>query len=185
MMSPNPIDHVSRRSLLKGSVAGIVLLGIGAHWPQRRTHASGMGWYADGDPALIRALAASMLRGSLPAAGAERDEGLDLTVAGVERAIMQQPSHVRDELRDLFDLLQLAPARLLMCGFWSPWDQVAVDDVDDCLTSWRNSRLELLRLAYLSLQELIVASYFMQPMAWARIGFDGPPDVERPVRRAP
>lgn len=178
MTKPTP----SRRAFLKGSLFGALLLEAGARWPVRRARAAAPAWLTVEDRDLVHAVAGAMLRGTLPVAGPERSRALDLTLAGVERSIRHQPAHVRDELRELFNLLQMAPVRLLMCGFWSPWSEAEEDDIDAFLSSWRESRIELLRLSYLSLQELITSSFFSEPMAWARIGYEGPPEIARPDR---
>lgn len=133
---------------------------------------------------MIRALAGVMLRGSLPTEHSQQAAGLTLTIAGVERAIARQPDHIRTELRELFDLLQLAPTRLLLCGFWGGWSTADPAAIDSFLQWWRSSRLELLRLAYLSLHELIVGSYYSTTLSWTHAGYDGPPELERTATEA-
>lgn len=175
------VRRSSRRAFLKASLSGAILLGAGALWPGRTVRATERGGLTAEDRDLIRALAGTILRGSLPPDAQGRARGLASTVTGVERAIAHQPAHIRAELRELFDLMHFALARLLLCGFWRPWSEAQDEDIDAFLTWWRNSRIELLRLSYISLQELIASSYFSDPMSWARIGYEGPPHVERPA----
>ena len=175
---------LDRRAFLKAGLTGALLLGAAAHWPLRAVHAADGPWLSREDGDLVRALGGVMLRGSLPVDKVRQVAALDLLVAAVERAIGYQPAHIRAELRELFDLLQAAPARLLLCGFWRPWARAEAEEIDDFLQWWRGSRLELLRLAYLSFHELIVGSYFGEPQSWQRIGYDGPPEIERPATGA-
>jgi hypothetical protein len=161
---------MNRREFFKlGMVGGAVLAvarGVRAAAPP--------GLLTAEDRPRLAAIARVILGPALPEAAAPRVvEAID----GIGRNL---PPATQAELRDLLDLLGLAPARLVLAGFWGDWQIQSASDIDAALDGWRTSRLALMRSAYGGLHELCTAAWYGDPMAWSRIGYHGPPDVERP-----
>jgi hypothetical protein len=84
---------------------------------------------------------------------------------------------VQEEVAQLFALLGFPVTRRLLAGVGSPWLEASDGSVQHFLERWRGSRFALLRSAYAALHELIMAAWYGNPAAWARIGYPGPPAI--------
>jgi hypothetical protein len=175
----------SRRELLKTGVLGcaaLAFVGLAARAAARPIEGD-FAFLTTEDRVIVAAIAPVMLAGALPAGGAERAsvEAPELAVAevvlGVDRAISGLAPATQAELRQLFDLLGLGIARVLVAGLWPSWDEAGAEDIAGFLGRWKESRFDLLRSAYLGLHELIVAAWYGNPRAWPRIGYPGPPEL--------
>ena len=118
-----------------------------------------------------------MLKGALPPDHGERNAAIGEIIRGVDFTIGCQPAHIRDEIRDLFGILTGTVTRALIAGIWRSWENASEKDVREFLTSWRNSRIDALRSAYIGLNNLIVGSWYGNPKSWKRIGYPGPPQI--------
>jgi len=98
---------------------------------------------------------------------------------GVEQAIKGLTPAVRDELRQLFDLLGFYPARRLLAGIGRSWRTAEAPEVEAFLIRWRDSRLQLLNSAYGALHQLVMAAWYGDEAAWTSIGYPGPPQLGR------
>lgn len=172
-----------RRTFLKAGVAGSALLLLG-RWPPQ-AHATDQildsrftftSLTAADAAALVR-IVPVMLEEALPQAHGERNAAIGEIIRGVDLTIGYQPVHIRDEIRDLFGILTGSVTRALVAGIWRSWENATEQDVREFLTSWRNSRLDMLRSAYVGLNNLIVGSWYGNPKSWARIGYPGPPKI--------
>ncbi|MCZ6522717.1 MAG: hypothetical protein O7A68_02480 [Alphaproteobacteria bacterium] len=171
----------SRRELLKTGVLGcaalaIVGLAAGA-WARAQPIEGDFTFLTPEDRVIVAAIAPVMLAGALPAGGAERASAEAEVVLGVDRAISGLAPATQAELRQLFDLLGLGIARVLVAGLWPSWDEAGAEDIAGFLERWRTSRFDLLRSAYLGLHELIIAAWYGNPRAWPGIGYPGPPEL--------
>ena len=97
-------------------------------------------------------------------------EGIDTAITGLS------PS-AQDELRQLFALLALPPARLAIARVSEPWNRASEAEVRACLDRFRGSSLMLLRSAYAAMHQLTFAAWYGNPTSWARIGYPGPPEI--------
>ena len=173
----------SRRQVLKTGVLGCAVLGIAALTATNLARgqlaaaidAERFAFLTPDDRAVVTAIAPVMLDGTLPAGGAERAAAMRDVVLGVDRAISGLPPATQAELRQLFDLLGLGIARIMVAGLWQPWERAEPQDIAAFLRSWRESWFSLLRTAYLALHELIFAAWYGNPRSWPRIGYPGPP----------
>jgi len=178
--SPTASPRISRRTLLKAGVASGVALVL-ARWLYVQTSATAA------DPSfaaldgrarsVVAAIVPVMLEGALPAgdaAIAARGE----VVAGVDRAVAGLSPAVRAELDELFSLLAFAPARCVVAGVWSPWQEASRESIAAFLERWRDSRFALLRSGFSALHQLILGAWYANPRAWPVIGYPGPPALE-------
>jgi hypothetical protein len=129
------------------------------------------------DRSVLAAVAPVMLAGALPAGDREREQAIVAVIRGVDRAVSGLPPGVQEEVAELFALLGFPLTRRLLAGVGSPWLQASAESVQGFLERWRASRLALLRSAYAALHELIMAAWYGNPAAWARIGYPGPPAI--------
>ncbi len=118
-----------------------------------------------------------MLHGALPPEEAPLKTAIGEVIYGVDLTIGYQPPGVRKEIRDLFNLLNNSAMRALVAGIWKPWDKATNEDIQEFLSGWRDSRFDLLRSAYIGLNNLIVGSWYGNPRSWSRIGYSGPPKL--------
>jgi len=182
ILPSTPIVHAGRRAFLKTGVAGAALL-FAARWaapiPAADAQTAGLplNFLTADDAGVLRRIAPVMLAGALPDEGAPRKTAIDEVITGVDLAIGYQPPSVRREIRDLFNLLENAVTRALAAGVWTSWDRASDQTIREFLASWHDSRFDLLRTAYIGLNNLIVGSWYGNPKSWARIGYSGPPKI--------
>ena len=82
---------------------------------------------------------------------------------------------VATPLELLFDLMYLAPTRVLMTGLWSSWENASEEDIEAFLTSWRDSSINKLRMGYAQLAQLTCLVYYSDPASWTAEIYPGPP----------
>jgi hypothetical protein len=178
LLSPQsdpPKFSMSRRTLLKVGVAGGAALLLGrwlytATTPRAAAHAA-----LDASArAVLAATIPVLLDGALPG-GTATAAAYAETLAGVEQTIAGLPPATRDELAELFSLLDFAPTRCLVAGVWAPWPQATRDTIAAFLTRWRDSRFALLRSAYGALHQIVLAAWYANPRSWPATGYAGPP----------
>lgn len=170
-----PRPSPSRRTFLKAGVAGgaALLLVRWLHAPATSPE-SRRAALTPSARAILLAVIPAFLDGALPA-GAPRSTARVQTLAGIEEAIAGLPPASREELADLFSLLDFAPARWFLAGVRSSWSEASTESVAAVLERWRDSRLALLRSAYGALHQLVLAGWYAQPGSWPATGYGGPP----------
>lgn len=170
----------TRRQFLQvGLAAGAVLAGAGWFALRRgREPAAGLQWLDRRSAAIVAALAPVVLEGALPQSEAERRQAVQDVIAAFDRAVAGLSPAVQAEIGQLFALLGLGAGRFVIAGVRSPWAEATPDEVAGFLRRWRTSRLALLRAGYQALTQLMLAAWYGNAAAWARIGYPGPPAVE-------
>ncbi len=173
--SAPPRSRISRRTFLKAGIAGGAALLL-VRWlnPPTALSQSTRAAVTPAARATLAAIIPVFLDGALPT-GAEVSTARAQTLAAIEEAIAGLPPASRDELAELFSLLDFAPTRCVVAGVWSPWSEASTESVAAFLERWRNSRLALLRSAYGALHQLVLAAWYAQPRAWPATGYGGPP----------
>jgi hypothetical protein len=165
----------TRRQFLQTGLLGGVLLAGAAWWAAPRTEPlpsavpPGLAWLGAADAVLIGAIAPVIL--GLP------DVPRPLVIEGVDRAVLALPAGVRQEIRQLFDLLGNGWGRRWLAGIDPPWAQADAADIARFLQRWQLSRLALLRSGYQGLHALIMAAWYGNPRSWAAIGYAQPAQV--------
>ena len=135
------------------------------------------------DVVIIGALIPVVLAGALPDGFGRQDmEGM---IRRIDASLDRLAPYTKAELRLLFDLIAIAPVRALLGRVWSPWEVAEKDDLDRFLDRWSDSSIPQLRSAYFALHEMITFAWYGDPAAWGRVGYPGPPDVERPKGELP
>jgi hypothetical protein len=174
-----PPPMISRRAFITTGIVGAAALAT-AHW-LRGPHAppgDATLRALDADAqAILGAIVPVLLAGALPVAAEAKRLAVADTVRGIDVAVSGLAPSAQDELRQLFALLALPPARLAIARVSEPWSQASEADVRACLDRFRRSSLTLLRSAYGALHQLTFAAWYGNPASWARIGYPGPPDL--------
>jgi hypothetical protein len=170
---------ISRRTFIITGLLGATALAAarwlrGPHAPP--SDASFRALDADAQ-AILLAIVPVLLAGVLPAAAEAKRLAVAETVKGIDVALSGLAPSAQDELRQLFALLALPPARLAIARVSEPWSQASEADVRACLDRFRSSSLTLLRSAYGALHQLTFAAWYGNEAAWSRIGYPGPPDL--------
>jgi len=127
------------------------------------------------DRTLIAAISPAMLAGALPNDPAKLKQAILEVVRGVDLTIAGLTPSVQDELGDLFYLLDFPAVRRFLAGVWTQWLDAKDHEIDRFLLSWQRSRIDLLRSGYQGFHEIIMASWYGNPLSWNGIGYDGPP----------
>lgn len=167
--------ETKRRSFLKAGVLGALALAAGGGI-YRAANPPAPGRFAlDGEArSALGAIVPALLAGALPAEPAARRAAISATIDGVHTAVSNLPLGVQQEVRDLFGLLALAPARRMLTGVSGGWVNATEAEVTAFLQDWRMHRYALLRGAYGALHDLALGAWYAQPGNWAAIGYPGP-----------
>ena len=171
-MKPQATDagRLTRRRFLRaGLLAGSLALGGGLlFWPRsvppgvdgeaRRWH-----FLSPANAQAVIALAPALLgptaSADLIASPAKRYALAD----GVDQAICLLTPGIRDELRQLFNLLASPGGRLLMLGQMADWPSASESALRSGLDTWCGARLDLLKSAYEGLRDLVFAVWYGDP----------------------
>ena len=172
---------LTRRQFIKaGIVGGAALAAAGLFYSRGLKEAPGSA-VSPGltfeERTIIAALVPAVLAGALPAAGEARSRAIVQTVDGVGVAIAGLSAAAQKELAELFTLLNIAPARVLLARLWPRWEEASPAEIAAFLQGWRESRLELLRSAYAALHDLVLGAWYGNPDTWEGIGYPGPPEM--------
>lgn len=163
---------LSRRQFLQAGIAGSALLAC-AGW----LNAAGARTLSVAEREMLAAVAGVLLDGALPKAGEARQQLIERNVDGIAQAVAGLSLATQKEIGELFGLLVLAPARLLIAGVSPPWREASPAEVAGFLAAWRSSRLGLLQSAYAALHDLSFGAWYAQPESWTDIGYPGPPEI--------
>ncbi len=174
--SAPPTFRISRRTLLKAGVAGgaTLLLVRWLYTSPSPPQLSPRQALAAPARTILAAIIPVLLDGALPI-GAELPAARAETLAAIEQTIAGLPPATREELAELFSLLDFAPTRCLVAGVWSPWPEASSEAIAAFLARWRDSRFALLRSAYGALHQIVLAAWYANPRAWPATGYAGPP----------
>ena len=171
---------MNRRRFLKTGLIGGAVLAAGAAWVVWRDvrDADASSPPRDRIVETLTAVAPVLLAGALPADAAQRSAALASVTAGVKEVIAAFPPAVRDEVNDLFRLLDIRIARQLLTGVAAPWREADPAAVHAFLERWRWSRIALLQSGYFALHDLVLGAWYANESAWGMLGYAGPPHVE-------
>jgi hypothetical protein len=125
--------------------------------------------------ALLGALIPVVLDGSIPQEPKARAQAVREVTEAFQRAVAGMSPPVQEEIGQLLGLIAFAPTRILFTGLPSSVEKSAPDEIARFLARWRVSQFDLLRAGYQALTQLIQASWYDNPSAWAAIGYPGPP----------
>lgn len=160
--------QLDRRQFLQVGVAGAIVLATVPLASRPRASSA----------AVVGALAPVVLAGALPADASEREAAVRSVVDAFHRAVGGMSPAVQEEIADLIGLLTFAPTRILFTGLGSRIEEASAEQISAFLSRWRRSGFDLLRAGYQALTQLIQASWYDNPSAWAAIGYPGPPQLE-------
>lgn len=169
---------LSRRHFLKTGAMGGMLLATGSAAAlltgcTQAQPSAGFVYLRDAELKVLRAVIPSVLAGTLPD-GKDRPAAIDKTLLSLDQLLANSSIAVGDQIHQLFALLSMAPTRIAMAGVWSDWPDASPADIEAFLLRWRDSRLELLRGAYLGLCKIINVAWYLLPESYAAVGYSAP-----------
>lgn len=168
----------SRRRFIFVGAAGA--LAAGAAWIVPRVMKSGVApkgsalvlEYAD----MLRVVATAVLGPALPTSAPERTAAIARVLVATGALIDNFPASTRREVADLFGLLALKPARALL-GYSGDWRDGDVSAAAHFMEGLRDSSIALKQQAYFALHDMVLGSYYADPLAWGPTGYPGPPKL--------
>ena len=169
---------LKRRTFLKAGVLGTLALAAGGALYRTVQGSVPLGdqdrYVLDGGArAVLGAIVPAIIGAMLPAPGEERAAAVARATDGVQQAIASLPLATQHEVRDLFGLLALAPARRLLAGV-PAWNETTPEQAAAFLQDWRTHRFAMLQNAYHALHDLVLGAWYAEPASWAAIGYPGP-----------
>lgn len=180
------IESSARRKVLKGALWGSLAIVSGVSLWQLSLTESVETVEADEYPYRFLNMDERLLLWSIipaylyPALDKNDEESRFLVLKNIDGAISGLPQSTQDELRQLFSLLSFQLGKALVAGIWTRWNQADINSLQSFLTAWRESYVALLRVGYLGLHQIIVGSFYGEPMSWQAIGYPGPPQMNLP-----
>lgn len=136
------------------------------------------------DRGILSKLIPVILAESLPFSVEERDLAIKEVIVGWDIAVIGLPFLIQKEIKRLFFVMNsnfifsLTPR--LLTGVPDAWDDPS--EIDDFLNKWRKSDPKNiitgneLRVGYMGLVELTMASWYANSRSWEFCGYSGPPD---------
>ena len=182
----NKIQSTTRRKVLKGALWGSFAIASGVSlWQLSLTESVEVveadqyayRFLTQDERLLLWAIIPAYL---YPALDKDDEASRFLVLRNIDGAISGLPQSTQDELRQLFSLLSFQLSKALVAGIWTRWNQADIETLQSFLSSWRESYVTLLRVGYLGLHQIIVGSFYGEPMSWQAIGYPGPPQFNLP-----
>ena len=167
------VNPLRRRLIFTGAAGAAVL--VAARWLQPAQSQQRNAGMTPDAAKVMRAVAAALLDGALPADATMRRAAIDETVAAVGTAIEGLPPSAREELATLFTLLAFAPLRIAFANLDVDWRDADVAATNAFLVRLQTSRWSVKRIAYDALHQLTFAAWYANPGTWPAIDYPGPP----------
>lgn len=92
----------------------------------------------------------------------------------VDAALRSAPPETRKDLDLALKLLENRLSGTFLRGSATPFTELDVNEQDDALARWRDSRILLLRSAYQGFRKLCTAAHYATPAGWPETGYPGP-----------
>jgi hypothetical protein len=125
---------------------------------------------------MLRVVAAAVLGPALPLDALTREAELSRVVNACGALIDNFPPSTRREVGDLFGLLAIKPARMLL-GFSGNWDVGEASAVAQSLLALRDSSIGLKQQVYFALHDMMLGGFYSEPKTWVATGYPGPPKL--------
>lgn len=169
----------SRRRLLRGSLVGGALLGLGGVglglYPTRRgaPPAEPLRALTEDEHAIVAAVA----RRVCPAPGPDVPGADAIGVALLcDRLLDRSDPEVLAGLKSALALFENALTGALFFERAQPFTHLSAQEQDGVLSAWRDSSVALRRTVFRALSALTSSIYYADPRVWPGIGYPGPPD---------
>ena len=178
-----PLDQAlptSRRGFLQLGLMGTVTLALGSTFATLSNGSSPSEQNSEykflqsEDHEFFAALIPVVLHKSFPGKLSD-DAAMKRALLALDDLIYTLQYHNRIQMRQLLAALSMAPVRIIAGASWADWKDMRPEQVDDFLSSWRDSMIQPKRNGYVALSKLIGMSWYSQPESFASTGYPGPP----------
>lgn len=105
------------------------------------------------------------------------DDAIQASVRQVDYTLAHSSAQTQKDVLHLLGLLSFAPTRGPLTGIWGSIDQASPAEIESFLQRWRDSRLDMLRMGYKALGQLLLMSWYALPQSWEAAGYPGPPVI--------
>ena len=173
---------LDRRTFMKAGVVGASALGGAASLSGcatttqvTRPKDSRFKYLRDKDVVILKAITPAVLPAEFTGTQAQNQAKLERFMLQVDDFLFHSCHFTQVALEDLFDKLDLAPARILLTGMWSSWEKATPEQINAFLIDWRDSSFNLLRGGYSQLTQLVTVIWYSQPENWPAANYPGPP----------
>jgi len=184
--TPSPIEPsgLNRRQFLKtGLLGGAVLstLHLGActsqalKTPLNRHSQSPYAFLTKADAIMLSALFPVMIADNWPDAAADKRQAEADTLQRIDAFLIRLGAFNQNEIRQLFDLLQMRVARGLATGIWRDWENTDSQQIEQFLQGWKHSSISLFNSGYNGLSDIICFAWYSHPEHTRTFGYSGPP----------
>lgn len=169
---------LSRRTLMKTGLVGVVLVGAGSaslalrQTVLREAPAAGLKVLSTKEYAVLAAVADRVCPDLGPGAPGATAAGVPTRADGL---LAKAPAEAQQSVKVLLGVFDNALTGALFGERVAPFTQLPPQDQDRVLQGWRGSSVAFRRTAYKALFALCTACYFSEPSTWARTGYPGPP----------
>lgn len=165
---------MNRRQFLTLGVASAVVISTGATIYQQSEIETIIGTFDDETSGVLMAIIPVLLHGSLPDDAEQRQQKVTQVIADMQHAIATLPPATQQEINQLLDLLKSRLAMLIFSGQFSHLESLSTAQKIDLLNAWRFSYLDLLKVAFAGLKELVFASFYGNPDNWNVLDYQKP-----------
>lgn len=165
---------MNRRQFLTLGVASAVVISTGATIYQQSELDSIIDSFDDETTSVLIAIIPVLLHGSLPEDSALRQQKVLHIVRDMQQAIVTLPPATQAEITQLLDLLKSRLAMLIFSGQFSHIDSLSAAQKVALLNAWRFSYVDLLKVAFTGLKELVFAAFYGNPDNWNILNYQKP-----------
>ena len=113
---------------------------------------------------------------SLPSDAKAEAAAVTSILEDVDNTIHSLNDFAQQQVHLLFDLLSIAPTRVLLGGPWTAWRNASPEQINNFLIGLHSSFFQHKRMCYEALTNLITQSWYAQPKNFYITGYPGPPN---------
>ncbi|MCL6414177.1 hypothetical protein MIB92_00810 [Aestuariirhabdus sp. Z084] len=176
----SPIDPTRRGFLRTGLMGGALLTGgsmmaslSGCSKPPET--ASGLQLLRADDRLFFEALYPVVMGASLSTEPGQRAQQLSQAITSLDQYLSRIAPVMQGQLMQLLDLVHTPITRGPVTGVWNNWSSASAEQVSGYLLRWKNSSVQVFRMGYGLLMQLMVMSWYLVPDTWQAVGYPGPP----------
>lgn len=165
---------MNRRQFLTLGVASAVVISTGATIYQQSEIDTIIDSFDDETTSVLVAIIPVLLQGTLPADAKQRKLKVSQVIADMQKTIATLPPATQAEIKQLFDLLKSRLAMLIFTGQFSHLESMSSAQKMSLLDAWRFSYLDMLKVAFSGLKELVFAAFYSNPDNWGVLNYQKP-----------
>lgn len=169
----------SRRSLLRGSLGGGLLLGLGGvglglqSTLRGRAPSEALSVLTLDEYAIVQSVASRIC--PQPGPDVPGADAVDVGVL-VDRLLQRMGPEASADVKTVLALFENGLVGALFMERVKPFTQLDPEVQDRVLLAWRDSSIVLRRTVYRALSSLTASMYYADPRTWPGIGYPGPPN---------